>query len=177
MQLANFVRCKRCIIGSKAIVWCVVCSHKVHEFCCQAYTCITIYSKWTTFVGHINVHSSFLVFINKYIENNREKQMLVPRRFSWLGWPSSGTAHVPEEGRPNRPKHHANNVCFCLLFSIYLIMTTKTELLTFTWPPKAVRSLYMEIYLIAFKQPSTVDCIAIWPIIGSPSYYLACSIP
>ena len=37
-QLASFVLIKRCIVGSKAAVWCVVhvCSHKVREFCCQA---------------------------------------------------------------------------------------------------------------------------------------------
>ena len=63
-------------------------------------------------------------------------------------------------------------MCFCLLLSIYLFLTTKTELWTFTWPPKAVRLLYMEIHLIAFKLPSTVDCIAIWFVVGSPSYYL-----
>ena len=57
-------------------------------------------------------------------------------------------------------------------FSIYLLMTAKTELWTFTWPLKAVRSLYIQIYLIAFKQPSTVDCITIWFVVGSPSYYL-----
>ena len=37
----------------------------------------------------------------------------------------------------------------------------------------ALVAIYIEIYLIALKQPSTDDCIAIWFVIGSPSYYLA----
>ena len=53
------------------------------------------------------------------------------------------TAHVPEESWPNLLKRCTTNVCYCLLFSIYLFITTKTELWTFTWPPKAVRSLYI----------------------------------
>ena len=36
VELANLVLIQRCIIGSKVIVWCVVCNHNLHEFCCQA---------------------------------------------------------------------------------------------------------------------------------------------
>ena len=40
------------------------------------------------------------------------------------------------------------------------------------WLLKEVRSLYREINLIAFNQPSTADCIALWLVAGSLSYYL-----
>ena len=55
-------------------------------------------------------------------------------------WVGLLLAHVPEEGWPNQPKHHTTNVCFWILLFIYLFMTTKTELWTFTWSLKTVWS-------------------------------------
>ena len=39
VQPANFVLIKRCLFGCKAVIWCVVRSHKVREFCCQVQLC------------------------------------------------------------------------------------------------------------------------------------------
>ena len=40
-----------------------------------------MYGNWTAFSGHVKVHSLVLVVINKYIENNMQKHMLVVLRF------------------------------------------------------------------------------------------------
>ena len=55
----------------------------------------------------------------------------------------ANNAHMPEEGRPNWLKRHTINVYLCIFFSLYLFMTTKTELWTFMRALKAVRSIYM----------------------------------
>ena len=47
----------------------------------------------------MKVHSSVLIVINRYIENSRQKHMLVVRHFGRLSRPSLLVpSHVPEEG-------------------------------------------------------------------------------
>ena len=81
---------------------------------------------------------------------------------------------TPEEGQPNQ----LNIVRPTSAFSYY-------SRYTYLWLPKlngepsrghqkrSVWLLYIEINLIAFKQSSTIDCITIWSVVGSPSYYFA----
>ena len=69
-----------------------------------------------------------------------------------------------------------NIVQLMCVFAYYSLNTylrlLKTELWTLTRPLKAIQLLYIEIYFIALKQPSTLDCIAIQFVTGSPSHYL-----
>ena len=112
----------------------------------------------------MRVHGSVLVVTNRYMENIRQKHMLVVQRFS----------HCIHARR--RPTLSAKTSCDqCVLLPIipyipicdYQNLTVNPHVAT-----KAIRSPYIEVNLIAFEQSSTVDCIAIWFVVGSPSYYL-----
>ena len=65
-SLANIVHIKRCIVGSKAIIWCVVCSHKVREFSSQAQlrTISNVYTGLQYTCTHTMQHACMVVSEN-----------------------------------------------------------------------------------------------------------------
>ena len=141
---------------------------------------ISVYSDRTAFSAHMKVHSSVLVVIYKYIENNMQKHMLVVQRFGQLGglflarmqyWHIGNTVYLHTTHTPRinfvRQSNTVNNEWAQVHSGLRIMQAGFID-----YQPKAVQSLYVEIYRIALKQPLTADCITIWSVIECPSYYL-----
>ena len=124
--------------------------------CLKAMRLISIYNDWTAFSSHMKVHSSVFITSAHAPEEGQ------------LSWPSSGacaekgrtqSAKTLEEGWLNWLKHRATNMCYYLLFSIYLFM--EIELWTFMWLLKAVWLLYKEKVFCECKFTNTLLLIFI----------------
>ena len=67
--------------------------------CLKAMRLISVHNDWIAFSSQVKVHSS--VFLNKYIENNRQKHIRVAQRSSRLSWPSSGACCTQPSSQPS----------------------------------------------------------------------------